>query len=77
MLIEDYMTRQLITATSEATIDDAMTVMTERRIRHLPIVENGQLEGIVSQGDLVKASLEYAQHDIHQLTNFVMGKYPA
>jgi CBS domain-containing protein len=75
--VEQCMTHQLITANTEATVDEAQAVMTERRIRHLPVVENGILEGIVSQGDLVKAKLDAVQHEAYLLTNFVTGKYPA
>jgi CBS domain-containing protein len=75
--VGDYMTRDLVTANSAATVEDAMMVMNNRRIRHLPIVEEGNLVGIVSQGDLVKAKLEHSQFETKQLTNFVMGAYPA
>jgi len=76
LLVGDHMTRDLVTANSAATVEDAMLVMSQRRIRHLPVVEEGNLVGIVSQGDLVKASLEHAQFETRQLTNFVMGRYP-
>jgi CBS domain-containing protein len=75
--VEEVMTRNLVTANWDADVDDAQAVMTEQRIRHLPIVEGGKLAGIISQGDLVKAKLDMAQHEAHQLTNFVLGKYPA
>jgi CBS domain-containing protein len=77
LLVGDHMTRDLVTANSAATVEDAMLVMNQRRIRHLPVVEEGTLVGIVSQGDLVKVSLEHAQFETRQLTNFVMGRYPA
>jgi CBS domain-containing protein len=77
LLVGDHMTRDLVTANSAATVEDALAVMNQRRIRHLPVVEEGNLVGIVSQGDLVKASLEHAQFETRQLTNFVMGRYPA
>jgi CBS domain-containing protein len=77
LLVSDHMTRDLVTANSAATVEDALAVMSQRRIRHLPVVEEGNLVGIVSQGDLVKVSLEHAQFETRQLTNFVMGRYPA
>jgi CBS domain-containing protein len=77
LLVGDHMTRDLVTANSAAAVEEAMLVMSQRRIRHLPVVEEGNLVGIVSQGDLVKASLEHAQFETRQLTNFVMGRYPA
>ena len=51
--------------------------MTERRIRHLPVVDDGKLTGMVSLGDLVKAKLADAEFETRHLTEFVMGKYPA
>lgn len=77
MLVGDHMTRDLVTANSAASVEDALMVMNRRRIRHLPVVEEGNLIGLVSQGDLVKAKLDYAQFETRQLTNFVMGTYPA
>ncbi|MFZ5433625.1 MAG: CBS domain-containing protein [Calditrichota bacterium] len=75
--VRDHMTRDLVTASSEATVDDAQSVMTERRIRHLPVVDNQQLIGMISLGDLVKAKLADAEFETRHLTEFVMGKYPA
>lgn len=76
MRVRDHMTRGLITANLNATVDDALAVMTEKRIRHLPVLDGDRLEGLISVGDLVKAKLEEAQHETKQLTDFVMGKYP-
>ena len=75
--VADYMTRNLVTATSSASVEDAQAVMTERRIRHLPVVDDGKLCGMVSLGDLVKAKLADAEFETRHLTEFVMGKYPA
>jgi CBS domain-containing protein len=77
MRVGDHMSSDLVTADGQAGVEDALSVMTERHIRHLPVVTEGKLRGIVSQGDLVKAMLEEAQHETRQLTDFVMGKYPA
>lgn len=74
--IRDHMTRGLVTATPNASVDDALAVMTENRIRHVPILDGDKLEGMISLGDLVKAKLDEAQHATKQLTDFVMGKYP-
>lgn len=56
--VENHMTRDTVTATLDASLPEAMELMTERRIRHLPIVDRGELAGIVSIGDLVKAQLD-------------------
>jgi CBS domain-containing protein len=77
MRLSEHMSTNLITADCGAGVEDALSVMNEKHIRHLPVVADGKLRGIVSQGDLVKAMLADAQHETRQLTNFVLGKYPA
>jgi CBS domain-containing protein len=54
-----------------------MAIMTEKKIRHLPVMSNGRLAGIVSIGDLVKAISEAAQARVRYLTEYITGKYPA
>jgi CBS domain-containing protein len=56
-VVSDAMTRKLIVATPATSIDEAMTLMTEHRFRHLPVLENGVPVGMISIGDLVKAQL--------------------
>lgn len=77
MRLREHMSSDLVTADCQTRVEDALAVMTERHIRHLPVITDGKLRGIVSQGDLVKVMLEDAQHETRQLTNFVSGKYPA
>jgi CBS domain-containing protein len=55
---EDLMTREVVTCSREDALQSVMVKMTQRRIRHLPVVEQGQLVGIVSIGDAVKGRLE-------------------
>lgn len=76
LALHQYMTRNLVCVSPDETVDTALSIMTERRIRHLPVVDGGKLAGIVSQGDLVKQKLEEVQHETRQLTDYVMGKYP-
>jgi CBS domain-containing protein len=57
-------------------VEEAMAVMTEVRIRHLPVIEAGKLVGVVSIGDLVKQVSRDREAHIHYLTDFVSGKYP-
>lgn len=68
--VVEYMTAGLITAQPDDTVEDAMGVMTEQRIRHLPVVEGDELVGLVSIGDLVKT-----QHDLALQENFYLKSY--
>lgn len=68
------MTRRLVTAEEGDTVDRAMEVMTERRIRHLPIMNGNALEGIVSIGDLVKSCLQETREENRHLKNYIQGR---
>ncbi len=70
-LVSDVMTRDVITATDSVTIDEAMSLMTDRRIRHLPVVEDGAVTGVVSVGDLVKFKLKDQENLIEHLENYI------
>jgi len=67
------MTSNPRTATPEITVEQAMGLMTDGRFRHLPIVENGQLTGLVSIGDVVKAMIEQSQQEVETLRTYVAG----
>ena len=69
--IRDIMTSSVISITLDASVHDAMRVMTERRIRHLPVMAGDRLEGIVSIGDLVKAVIEEQQAEIDSLQAYI------
>jgi CBS domain-containing protein len=71
--IRDIMTSSVISITLDASVHDAMRVMTERRIRHLPVMAGDRLEGIVSIGDLVKAVIEEQQAEIDSLQAYIHG----
>ncbi len=75
-LASEIMSEPLITITPECTVDDAMRLMTTNRIRHLPVVCDGKLHGVISIGDLVQW-ISFAQdHTIEQLEHYIEGKYP-
>jgi CBS domain-containing protein len=59
------------TVTPEQTLDDCMRLVTERRVRHLPVLEYGHVIGVLSIGDLVKAVIEDQQHTIEQLEDYI------
>jgi CBS domain-containing protein len=67
------MTRNLLTCEPGDSIDELMTTMTNSRVRHLPVVENGRLTGIVSIGDVVKCKLDEASAEVGLLRDYVMA----
>ena len=69
--VRDIMTAPVICARPEQTVEVGMALMTEKRIRHLPIVEEGRIVGIVSIGDLVKSILAEKEYLIEQLETYI------
>jgi CBS domain-containing protein len=65
------MTSPVITVSPDNSIQDCMRLMTERRIRHLPVVDGGRVVGMISIGDLVKAVIEEQQQTIAQLETYI------
>jgi CBS domain-containing protein len=74
--VASVMTREVVCVPSRATIREAMAIMTERRCRHLPVVDDGLLEGMISIGDLVHAVTRDQLIEIRQLTEYICGWYP-
>ena len=72
-LVEDIMTTDVLTATTEQTVSECMTLMTEKRIRHLPVVSAGAVVGLISIGDLVQAIISDQREEIEQLENYISG----
>jgi CBS domain-containing protein len=71
--IRDVMTQNLLTVSPSQDVDDVMSIMTENRFRHLPVVDRGQLAGIVTIGDAVKAVMEEQRQTIAQLSSYISG----
>jgi CBS domain-containing protein len=71
--VRDFMTRKLITGCSDDDVSDLMGVMTEHRIRHVPIVDHGNLAGMISIGDLVKAQFDSLAVENHQMMSYIQG----
>jgi CBS domain-containing protein len=71
--VEEVMTRDLVVAVPEDDIDYAMRVMTKHRVRHLPVLENRRLVGIISIGDLVKSKHEENSIELRHLREYLCG----
>ncbi len=71
--VRDIMSPDVIYAEPDQNVEHCMNVMTEKRIRHLPVLENGRLVGIVSIGDLVKSIISEQQETIEQLESYIRG----
>ena len=71
--VHQAMSEDVCYVSPEVTVDEAMAIMTESRVRHLPVMEKGRLVGLVSIGDLVKASLEEKDFVIKQLKKYIKG----
>ncbi len=69
--VGDIMTADVVTVRLNDTVDHCMQIVTDRRIRHLPVVESGSVIGVVSIGDLVKAVIEDQQLELDQLQRYI------
>lgn len=71
--VNDIMTANVITVTSSHTVDQCLELMTDRHLRHLPVIDQGKLIGFISIGDLVKAAMEDQHKLIEQLQQYISG----
>lgn len=72
-LVREIMTSDVITVRPDQTVEECMALVTAKRIRHLPVLADGQLMGIVSIGDLVKGIISEQEFMIQQLENYIQG----
>jgi CBS domain-containing protein len=72
-VVKDVMTSGVLSVNPEQSIDECMALMTDKHIRHLPVLENGKLLGIISIGDVVKAIISEHEYTIKQLENYITG----
>ena len=71
--VAEIMTVEVLTASSSESVNDCMEVMTEKKIRHLPVVEDNRVIGMISIGDLVEAIIADQQEAIEQLEHYISG----
>ena len=71
--VSEVMSRELCCITSRLTADECMALMTEKHFRHLPVVEDRQLVGIISIGDVVKSVIADREFEIQQLESYISG----
>jgi len=71
--VASIMTADLVTVTPADTVEDCLQLVTDRRIRHLPVVEGGAVVGVISIGDLVKAVIEQQRRELGQLQQYIVG----
>ena len=72
--VGEIMSSPLVVVTPETSIDECMAVMTDRRIRHVPVVDEGNVVGIVSIGDVVKFTSRLQSFELKFLTDFISGR---
>ncbi|WP_136810205.1 CBS domain-containing protein [Desulfosediminicola flagellatus] len=77
MKVKEVMVTDLIVATPEDDIAYIQNIMTENRVRHIPVLESGKLVGLVSIGDVVKAQMTEKNVENKYLKDYIEGKYPA
>jgi len=71
--VGEIMTTNVCSVSSQETVTDCMTLMTKRKIRHLPVIDDGMVVGMLSIGDLVKAIISDQQEEIQQLEQYISG----
>jgi CBS domain-containing protein len=75
--VAEVMTFPAVTVSPEQRVDDCMRLMTNKRTRHVLVIDRGELAGMISIGDLVNWTISAQQEAIGQLSNYIAGSYPA
>ena len=75
-LVREIMSSPVIHVTSKETVGEVMSLMTDHRIRHMPVVNDGKVVGVLSIGDIVKWIIDAQQATITQLHGYITGQYP-
>ena len=75
--VEKVMTTSVMTIAPEATIEETMALFTEKRFRHLPVIEHGELVGTISIGDITRWISDHHRAEAEHLKNYIAGGFPA
>ena len=75
-LVREVMTERVMYVGPEQTAEECMALMTDKRVRHLPVMEGGEVIGIISIGDVVKSIISEQEFLIEQLERYITGTYP-
>jgi len=75
--VSEVMTERVLTVSPDTTVEEAMAIVTESRCRHLPVLEKGELRGLVSSGDLTRRVSRERKFEIDRLVEYVTRQYPA
>jgi len=73
MPVSTIMTKEIFTCTSDQSVNEAMSIMTNKRFRHLPVVDNGELVGMISIGDVVKERIAESENEAEALKLYIAG----
>ena len=73
LVVRQIMTEKLVCVQTDQTVEESMALMTDKRVRHFPVLNGGQVVGLVSIGDLVKAIIADQQFTIEQLAHYIAG----
>lgn len=76
-LVQDVMTTRVSVINPRITVRDAMQIVTEKHLRHMPIVQNGELMGMLSSGDLTRSIVSEEEEYIETLFEYISGSYPS
>jgi CBS domain-containing protein len=77
VLVADVMTRNVHTIPPETTVEQTMALFSEKRCRHIPVVDNGHLKGLISIGDISRWVSENSKAEADHLKNYIAGGFPA